>query len=109
MSASFELRKEMQHAKEKLEARIFSDDEIKKLRETGVKSFAASFKKSIEEQKELGIDNILGVGIGTKYRSGVRTNEICLKIFVRKKLPKSNVESSYIVEKTEGGFLTDVM
>lgn len=109
MSDLFSSHKELLNAKTKLEARIFSDNEINKLRQTGPKAFATSFKNSVKEQKKLGIENIVGVGIGVKYKGGIRTNQICLKVFVRKKFLESNIESSYIVGKTENGFMTDVI
>ena len=52
--------------------------------------------------------NINAVGISTKFVRGRDTGELCLMIFVEKKLPESQLRSSEIIPKTIDRVKTDV-
>ncbi len=51
-----------------------------------------------EAQKQLqGNPSVVSVGIGFKYRNGVRTDEICVVVGVKKKLPLEQVPEGQAV------------
>lgn len=53
--------------------------------------------------------NVVSIGVGYKYRGGVRTDEICIVVGVRKKLPKEQVPEGELISQTIGGVATDVI
>jgi hypothetical protein len=53
--------------------------------------------------------NVVSIGIGFKYRGGVRTDEICIVVGVRKKLPKAQVPEGELIAPEIGGVETDVI
>ena len=53
--------------------------------------------------------NIVSVGIGFKYKSGARTDEVCIVIGVKKKLPKDEVPNAQLVAEEIAGVRTDVI
>jgi hypothetical protein len=53
--------------------------------------------------------NVVSVGIGYKYTRGVRTDEICIVVGVRKKLPKDQVPEGELIAESIGGIATDVI
>ena len=53
--------------------------------------------------------NIVSVGIGFKYKSGARTDEVCIVIGVQKKLPKDEVPNAQLVADEIAGVRTDVI
>lgn len=53
--------------------------------------------------------NVVSIGIGYKYKGGVRTDEICIVVGVRKKLPKDQVPDGELIAQTIDGVNTDVI
>ena len=53
--------------------------------------------------------NVVSVGIGFKYKSGERTDEVCIVIGVQKKLPKEEVLKAQLVAEEIAGVRTDVI
>lgn len=53
--------------------------------------------------------NVVSVGIGYKYKGGVRTDEICIVVGVKKKLPKAQVPEGELIAESIGGVATDVI
>jgi len=53
--------------------------------------------------------NVVSIGVGFKYRGGVRTDEICIVVGVRKKLPKAQVPEGELIAQEIGGVETDVI
>ena len=53
--------------------------------------------------------NVVSVGIGFKYKSGERTDEVCIVIGVQKKLPRNEVPRAQRVAEEIAGVRTDVI
>ena len=53
--------------------------------------------------------NIVSIGIGFKYKGGVRTDEICIVVGVKKKLPEAQVRAGDLIARSIGGVNTDVI
>ena len=53
--------------------------------------------------------NVVSIGIGFKYKGGVRTDEICIVIGVKKKLPAAQVPAGELIARSIGGVDTDVI
>jgi hypothetical protein len=53
--------------------------------------------------------NVVSVGIGYKYKGGVRTDEIYIVVGVRKKLPRDQVPEEEFIAQSIGGVATDVI
>lgn len=53
--------------------------------------------------------NVVSIGIGFKYKGGVRTDEVCIVVGVKKKLPKAQVPSGELIPSALGGVNTDVI
>lgn len=51
----------------------------------------------------------MSVGIGYRYRSGKRTDEICIVVGVKKKLPPDQVPPGQMIMDTVNGIRTDVV
>lgn len=68
----------------------------------------AAFTEAIEKKKRLGSENIVGVGIGEKHKFGQPTGQLCLKVYVVRKLTPEMVSESTLVEPEFKGFRTDV-
>jgi hypothetical protein len=63
-----------------------------------------------EAQKQLeGNPSVVSVGIGYKYRGGRRTDEVCIVVGVKKKLPMKDVPAGQAVMSSVGDVLTDVI
>jgi hypothetical protein len=56
-----------------------------------------------------GNPSVVSVGIGYKYRAGQRTDEICIVVGVRKKLPMEQVPAGQAVMSAVDDVLTDVI
>lgn len=68
--------------------------------------------QEVKEEKEeelLGRKNVIGVGIGYKEKGGKETSELCVKIFVEKKIKKEKLAEDDMVPKTYEKVKTDVM
>lgn len=72
---------------------------------------AKHVKDACAEAQKLLEDNpsVVSVGIGYKYRSGVRTDEVCIVVGVRKKLPQAEVPSGQMVMRSVQDVVTDVI
>ncbi len=67
-----------------------------------VSTFAAS--ASIRPQQ-----NIVGVGIGTKFTDGVETNTQCVRFYVAEKIPKGGLPQRNVLPTDIDGLPTDVI
>jgi hypothetical protein len=74
-------------------------DNIEKIRRVKEQNFKTIFKKP----------NVVGVGIGRRIEKGEFTDELCLKVYVEKKLAKSQLDSKDMVEAEIDGVKTDVV
>ncbi|CAG7840908.1 hypothetical protein CLOHAE12215_02332 [Clostridium haemolyticum] len=52
--------------------------------------------------------NVVGIGCGCKIKNGFYTNQLCIKIFVTKKLPLNQLNTSDIVPSIYKGIPTDI-
>ena len=57
----------------------------------------------------LSLPNVIGVGQGLRETAGVRTDEVCLVVLVRRKVPADALEADQVVPKEIGGVRTDVI
>ena len=65
--------------------------------------------KEKHEFNLLSLQNVTAVGIGTKIVNGENTGELCIKVFVAKKLPLSALKAEQVVPTTlENDVKTDV-
>jgi hypothetical protein len=63
-----------------------------------------------EAQKALKTNpDVVSVGIGYRYRDGKRTDEVCLVVGVKEKLPQERVAAGRMVPKSVAGAGTDVV
>ena len=53
--------------------------------------------------------NVVSIGIGFKYKGGVRTDEVCIVVGVKKKLPEAQVPAGELIARTVSGVNTDVI
>jgi len=71
-------------------------------------------KKKIEqlkkkyEQKLLFLPNVVGVGIGYKETKNISTERLCLKVYVKKKIPESQLRREHLIPKKIENIETDV-
>ena len=56
-----------------------------------------------------GNPDVVSVGIGYKYRDGLRTDEVCIVVGVRRKLPAAEVAAERLVPSSFDGVPTDVI
>jgi len=61
------------------------------------------------EKELLSRPGVVSVGIGFKYRGGVRTDEVCIVVGVKKKLPKEQVPPGELIAESVDGIPTDVI
>ena len=61
-------------------------------------------KEKYEKQK-LEIENVIGVGIGKKKD----TQELCIRVYVRKRIPESQLKPGEIVPESIEGIQIDVV
>jgi hypothetical protein len=54
-------------------------------------------------------DHFWGVGIGLKQRKGIWTEEVCVRVFVSRKLPRDQVPEEVFVPPEVRGVPTDVV
>ena len=64
-------------------------------------------KERYEEELLLN-PNVVGVGIGTKIIKGISTQKQCIKIYVRKKIPRSKLQKKELIPQKLNGVETDV-
>lgn len=65
--------------------------------------------KAAAERDLMKIEGVTGVGIGEKIKDGKRTGEMSVRVYVRKKLPKSKVPQNEMIPATIDGMPTDVI
>ena len=61
-------------------------------------------RNRIQEQ-----NNLMGLAVGLKHVGGNPTGDLAIRVFVRKKVPKSRVSRNALVEPAINGFPTDVV
>lgn len=67
----------------------------------------AALDKALAQLK--GNPNVVSVGIGFKYRGGKRTDEVCIVVGVREKLPRDQIEERLLVPSAFDDLPTDVI
>ena len=60
-------------------------------------------QKALKKNKD-----VVSVGIGYRYRKGKRTDEICIVVGIKKKLPPDQVPPGQMIMDTVNGIPTDV-
>jgi hypothetical protein len=74
-----------------------------------------SSAEKIRQVKDKNIDsllkkaNVVGAGIGRRIKGGQLTEELCLKIYVEKKMAKSQLSSKNLVQEEIKGVKTDIV
>jgi hypothetical protein len=53
--------------------------------------------------------NVTGVGVGYRFVGGRRTDQVCLRVYVRKKLPKSELRPEELLPESIDGVPVDVI
>jgi hypothetical protein len=68
-------------------------------------------RAAVERAKQSlrGHPDVVSVGMGYRYRDGVRTDEVCIVVGVRKKLPASAVAPERLIPRTIADVSTDVV
>ncbi|MBW2738875.1 MAG: hypothetical protein JRE64_08510 [Deltaproteobacteria bacterium] len=79
-----------------------------KQEELDIQMAKAQEVKEANEEKILALPNVLGVGIGYKEIGGKETTELCIKVYVEKKLPQKELSAKEIVAETVDKIKTDV-
>ena len=65
--------------------------------------------KASAEGKLLKMKGVVGVGVGRKITKGEKTQEMCIRVYVEKKLPKARVAKKDMVPAEIDGYKTDVV
>ncbi|KEI10488.1 hypothetical protein Z957_01760 [Clostridium sp. K25] len=52
--------------------------------------------------------NVVGIGCGYKIKNGFYTNQLCIQVFVRKKLPLNELNTNDLIPSTYKGIPTDI-
>ncbi len=63
--------------------------------------------KKLVEKEILSREGVTGIDVGYKYRNGEKTNKLCIRIFVKKKI--ENMKSGDVLPKEIGGVKTDII
>lgn len=53
--------------------------------------------------------NVVGVAVGSKIKNGINTKELCIQVFVSKKVNKDQLSSENMISKKYKGIKTDVI
>ena len=61
------------------------------------------------EEAILDLPNVVGVAVGYKVKAGKPTKELCLIIYVQKKVPENELPEKDIIPKEIEGIKTDVV
>ena len=56
----------------------------------------------------MNLDNVNGVGLGYKWINGVKTDELCIHVLVKEKIPSEYLTKNNIIPKNYMGIKTDV-
>jgi hypothetical protein len=73
---------------------------------------AVDYAKAVKQKHSdrlKSFSNVVGVGVGYEVVAGVRTNRICIRVYVRKKIPKSQLPPESILPDTIDGVAVDVI
>lgn len=54
------------------------------------------------------LDNVTAIGIGDKKSEKKSLNRLCIKVFVSRKVPKSELSADQVIPESLDGFETDV-
>lgn len=73
----------------------------------GVETFAAA-AEGFGTPGSLGLENIMGVGVGFKQTADGYTGDLAVKVFVREKVPASRLAAEALVPQEVAGYATDV-
>ena len=65
--------------------------------------------KEAYKEEIFSMPNVVGVGIGFKNVNGEKSDQTCLKVLVRRKLPLAGLDPDSVVPKEAGGVQTDVL
>lgn len=65
--------------------------------------------KASAEGNLMKLDGVTGVGVGEKITKGKRTGQICIRVYVKKKLPKGRVDKGQLIPDSIDGVPTDVI
>lgn len=74
----------------------------------GSEAIVSALSEGVSSTAGLGVENIMGIGVGVKSSAGTYTGEMAVKVFVREKAPTSRLEASAAVPATIDGYPTDV-
>jgi hypothetical protein len=77
-------------------------------KEDHILSKALEVKNTIASQL-MANPNVTGVGVGYKIVKGKRTEEVCIRVYVRKKLPKQELRPEEILPESIEGIPVDVI
>jgi hypothetical protein len=77
-------------------------------KEDPILSKALEVKNTIASQL-MANPNVTGVGVGYKIVKGKRTEEVCIRVYVRKKLPKQELRPEEILPESIEGIPVDVI
>ena len=61
------------------------------------------------EEAILNLPNVVGLAVGYKVRAGKPTKELCLIVYVEKKVPENELPEKDIIPKEIEGIKTDVV
>ncbi len=65
--------------------------------------------KAEAEEQILLRENVVGVGIGYKEVGGKETTDLCVQVYVEKKIPKAELTTEALIPETIDGLPTDVI
>lgn len=69
---------------------------------------AKSAKATCENEFQA-LPNVTGVGVGYKIVNGRRTDQVCVRVYVAKKLPLSQLDATHVIPASINGVPTDVI
>jgi len=61
------------------------------------------------ESQLLKYPNVIGVSTGYKIVNGISTEELCISVLVKKKIPEEELDSKSVLPKDIEGIKTDVV
>lgn len=79
---------------------------------TGEQEKAADRARSVKERHATRLKaypNVVGVGVGHEVVAGQRTDRICIRVYVRRKLPKSELPPEAVLPDSIDGLPVDVI
>lgn len=64
--------------------------------------------KERHQEELLRYENVIGVGIGNKISGDKTLDEMCIKVYVKIKKPKTQLSADQVIPEAIEGFKTDV-